>query len=306
MGDFLNRVDRLRVAPVSVAHRVALFLSSSERRAVISEGGDDTMFYSVLMKKNYPEKIQPVVEFFAAQGRKRVLDAMDVLQNMGKLDRSFAIVDRDFHFNDPSTLSDGHCLVLDVYSFENLFGDSKILINMGKLFFGLEPGSPHLADWTLSVDMFLGSLQETLIGEHAIGLWCKINSKNCALSDFKVARHLKCCANGAVTSVADIKQKFIDETSSDLIEASEEDISNFEIQLAGMPWQLWFRGHYFWILYVNMLNAFRESIDSDRKTLKQSRSRTRQELSARHVIEAATSFVPCPMQLIRFFELVNS
>lgn len=72
-----------------------------------------------------------------------------------------------------------------------------------------------------------------------------------------------------------------------------------------LPWTRTFRDHFFWTLFVKLSNSFRARLDESFRCEGYSRARTRVELSERHVIEGAVSFIPTPAELEEFFYLVT-
>lgn len=167
MSIFLNMLQERKNASVTLAHRIALHLSRFNEKILIVEGGEDLYFYSSMVKRELPDKN---IQFFVGGGRKNVIDTVDALDSLGKERGYFAIVDRDFYFDDPNILR-GTILVIDVHSFENFFGERPTLIDIGKAFFGLEPGE-DLEEWSACVSKFLTSIQTELIYEHAVAVFC--------------------------------------------------------------------------------------------------------------------------------------
>lgn len=73
MSSFLREVAKRQNAPEAVAHRVALFLSSRNRRAIITEAADDIYFYGALIKR---VRGRHGAEFFKALGRSKVISVL--------------------------------------------------------------------------------------------------------------------------------------------------------------------------------------------------------------------------------------
>lgn len=301
MGEFLDKVNARYEAPEAVAHRVALFLSSTDKRAVIVEAGDDVHFYCTLLRRL--ESDRPV-EFFRGYGRPKVLKALEMLSDLGKIDQSFAIVDRDLNTEDPHMLHSGHCLVLDVYSYENYFENVELLVDVGKVFFSLDHGTSPLIRWSAIVQRFLETLPGSLRLEHAVALQCRLQGLNCNLGCFRVTVHLQLDAQGTVKREPNTTEHFLREVRVDKTQISAIDTKSCEDVLASRPWQATFRGHFFWTMFVKLLNQFRLSLDRELASSKQNRSRTRSELTERHAMEAATSLLPFPPFLRDFLSSV--
>lgn len=220
---------------------------------------------------------------------------------MNKADRAFGIVDRDFHISDPDLLESGHCYVLEVYSFENFLAEKDFLIDLGKHFFALEVGSEASIDWDRRVDLFLHSVALSFVDEHAVAYWCHKNSKICQLENFDVCGVVVITSDGKVEKNPNGRDIFVSETKADISALSVEELKACALELSSLPWQRAFRGHYFLKLLVKFINGFRADLDASYKECGYNRTRTRAELSERHIIEGATPFVPLSASLERFF-----
>lgn len=131
MSEFLDYVKQRKNAPEAIAHRVALYVSASDRRAIITEAGDDICFYAALLRRM---KSLRKVEFSPAHGRDKVVSVLLALQRMGKASNTFGIVDRDLNLDDPKLIFENRCLVLDVYSFENFLPKNSFWSKSGESF----------------------------------------------------------------------------------------------------------------------------------------------------------------------------
>lgn len=298
MGVFLEQVASRLNSPEALAHRVVLYLRNTERKALIVEAGDDLIFYSALLRRH---KNRAPIELFAANGRNKVIFALSTLQKMGKKDCSYAIVDRDFNVDEPDRLLDGHCLVLDVFSFENYFGDKEVLYDIGKVFFALDPDSDFLTLWNNAVVKFLECLPTVLKKEHSVAMSCHAAKANCNLNDFKLFSHISVTREGNISMLDGVFERFIEEARVDLAAVDSKKIEENNATLNERCWKQWFRGHYFWKILIKFINIFREYLDDLWRHLKISRARTKPEITERHALEAATSFLPTPQHLEPFF-----
>ncbi len=223
MGEFLDKVKARYDAPEAIAHRVALYLSTPDRRAVVIEASDDLHFYCSLVRRLGSKR---PVEFYPGHGRSKVFKTLDVLTALGKFDRTYAIVDRDLNIDDPPLLYSGHCLVLDVYSYENYFANQSILVDIAKTSFGLEFGAAPILSWHLIAKNFMITLPESLRIEHAMAYGCRLTKSNCNLSNFRVTLHLDIDEAGHVKRTPDTTAQFIRETSLDESSISPEVIAH--------------------------------------------------------------------------------
>jgi hypothetical protein len=107
MSGFREQLDARRQFPVAVAQRIALRSDQTTMYALVTEGGDDVYFYSVVLSRM---NLSEYFEIFSAAGRSNVIRCLEILDEMGKLQRSFGIVDRDFDLDSHSLLVNGHCL----------------------------------------------------------------------------------------------------------------------------------------------------------------------------------------------------
>lgn len=301
MGEFLAEVAARAVRPESLAHRISLRLSLTDAYPVVIEAGDDAFFYTAMALRL---RFSRELEFFVADGRPKVLSALQILTDMKKMERVFGIVDRDFHFEDPQTLFDGHCLVLDVYSFENYFMEHEHLINIGARMLSLEPGSDAHAEWVSISKNFLDHLRGSLRPEHAAGLWCRNKKKTCNLNNFRCVKYVTSNPDGSLSRSSDVLDRFKVETNADLEEATDNAIDECLKLLDGMPLSMGMRGHYFWEMFVELLNKYRLAVDEKLKAAGSSRARTRTSIDQRHAVEASTSLIAVPELVGKFLTMI--
>jgi len=235
-----------------------------------------------------------------------VISALEILNLLGKGDRSYAIVDRDFNLDDPALTADGHRLTIEFYSVESYFADRDALLEYGQSQLGLEAASAERQRWTEAVDVFLGSVCDTMIEQHVVALWCRDRAKNCNLSNFNPGSYTTIDELGNVTAAAEFEVAFRMQANPDSVLATESELQSCRSKLNARPWQVWFRGHYFFALFVKFLNVFRKAIDEENRAAGRPRTRTRAEITERHAFEAGTNFVPVPQIVEAFFGAVAS
>ena len=301
MGEFLDSVNQRAAAATPLAHRIALYLNSPERRAVIVEAGDDQFFYAALLKRRSHRR---QVEFFLGLGKTKVISTLDVLADLKKLDRSFGIVDRDFDFDSPERTHGGHCLILDVYSYENYLVNLRTIVELGKAAFGLEGGSPEAGRWELCVGTFLETSVEALHREHAEALWCRRNGRTCHLNNFDPIPALVLTDVGSVQRRLDTNDAFITQTSADLVGITDQIRDDLCVELRTRGLGRTVRGHYLTRMLVRVLNLFRVSLDGQFGTQGRSRTRTRVEISERHALEGAVNFFATPPIMEKYLDEV--
>lgn len=300
MGEFLEKVKSKRQSPSAVAHRVALYLNDDSRRALVVESSDDRFFYLAAMRRIKSGK---KYEAFSADGKKGATRAIEILNGMNK-DGAYAIIDRDFEFDSPDYLFGGRCLVLDVYSFENIFAMGGNISAIGRAFFGIEEGTSELELWNAASASFVSNLPLILRTEHAIAIIALRNSKVCYLSAFNVGKHVSADHNGNISLPDNVCELFVKETSLGLSDREIEGIVQAPELILPTDWLRFFRGHYLIKVLVGFLNSFRRELDVLRQRRGASRSRTRNEISERNVLEGAVPHIELPERLDFFLSKV--
>jgi hypothetical protein len=297
MGDFLDRVSERRNAPVALAHRISLLISKNGKKALIVEAGDDVMMYGALIRRF---GVFGRADIFPAEGRGKVISALTALSELGKHDYSYAIIDRDFHFDDPTLMFGDHCYVLDHYSVENLFLDLDTLVEIGYNFLALDPDGAERELWYSSVARFLGSLGNSFIEEHAIAVACLLQKANCNMSNFDISQATSANMDGSFDVLGNASDDFIRLAQINREHITAQNLEKGLRLVCGRPVQSYFRGHYFWTLFVRMFNNFRSELDQSYQQQRRARSRTRAVINERHALEAAMPFAPVPASLERF------
>ena len=301
MGRFLDEVNARAARPETLAHRISLRLSSSSAHPLITEAGDDAFFYEAIVDRlGFKGKF----EMYIADGRPKVDSTMAILRDLQKLQRVYAIVDRDFNYSDPERLHDGHCLVLDIYSVENYFLKEDVLKSIGVRLLSLEPGSENYNLWHSMAGRFMSDIRHSVQAEHTVALWCRNNRKTCNLSNYNICRYVRVGASGNLARSDDANSRFIIETGADLVDSTQDGLAECEADLIGRSVQSAIRGHYFWDLFVNMLNLHRLVVDADLQRQGKSRSRTRSPIESRHAFEASVSIVETPELVANFLREV--
>ena len=244
MGEFLERVSERGRNPEAVAHRVALFLSKEDRRAIIVEAGDDVLFYGVMLRRTV--KSRRTIEFFQAQGRSLVVRALEILLRMKKRG-AFAIIDRDFEFGRSPLTNDGHCLTTTYHSAENYLADPDCLIDTGKGLLALEFESKGLEAWVRACAEFSSKIGTILRDEHAVAVAAHQYSKVCFLSNFRIKDYIKVESSGKFHLEPGIYDNFIRVTGVEVDVEFLREVSLHRRKIEEMEWRVWFRGHYFWV-----------------------------------------------------------
>lgn len=295
MSNFLDKLQNRKNASVTLAHRIALHLSRFNEKILIVEGGEDLYFYSSMAKR---ELSASNLQFFIGGGRKNVLDTIDALDSLGKSKGYFAIVDRDFNFEDPVILN-GNILVIDVHSFENFFGERAVLIDIGRAFFGLEPGE-DLEEWSACVSQFLSSIETELIYEHALAVFCFNRGLRCLLSNVSITDILEFSEQGNLVRTNNATNEFIRQAQVDVSHLNQSEIDTIQNLLKQKSWREFVRSHYFWTCFVKVMNNFRKKLDEKLQKNRMNRARTRSELTSRHALEAATPQISTPPMIQDF------
>nr|WP_301302051.1 DUF4435 domain-containing protein [Methylorubrum extorquens] len=272
-------------------------MSSSTAHPLITEAGDDAFFYEAIADRlGFKGKF----EIYVADGRPKVDSTMAILRDMQKMQRVYAIVDRDFNYSDAERLYDGHCLVLDIYSVENFFLEEATLKSIGVRLLSLEPGSENFNTWHSMAGHFMSDIRRAVQPEHTTALWCRNNKKNCNLSNYDICRYVRVEASGNLVRSHDAHSRFVIETGADLVDSTQDGLAECEAALFEKPVQLAIRGHYFWDLFVAMINIHRLVVDAELQRQGRSRSRTRSPIASRHVFEASVSIVETPDLVANF------
>lgn len=295
MTSHLEALQQRKDAAVSLAHKVALHTSRSADKIVVVESGDDFYFYSALATRCVPETN---FQFFSGGRRRSVIETIKALKLLGKEHRCFGIVDRDFHFDDPEIIED-RILVIDVYSFENYFGNEKDIINIGRSFFALEPGE-NLNEWLEYTKRFLSTLPSAFAHEHAVALACFRNDIKCTLSNVNYDHIVSIDRDGSVKTIPGSSVEFRKKCGVDEEKFEKLDFLEYTKEIESSDWRRVIRGHYFWDCFVKMINIFRSTLDEKFVLSRTSRSRTKSELNSRHILEAATSHITPPATVTKF------
>ena len=295
MGEFLAAVTAKKDSPAALAHRVALLIDKSSKKALLVEAGEDYFVYGAFIRRM---GLAQQLAIFSANGKPKALLALDSLSALGKAKSSFAVVDRDFDFDLPSRVREGRCFVLDEAAVENIFLDDATLKDIGRNFFALEEGSIADDQWTEKAAMFKESLETTLLEEHATAFHCIKNQSICNLNNVNANDLTFEEKSGAVRPTADAPREFLRMTSAVAPDADE--LETLKGRLSARPVARWYRGHYAWQMLVRLLNTFRIQLDEKARLEGANRGRTRVALSERHALEAASSIVVIPQSLSDF------
>lgn len=81
MGEFLDRVTARRDTAVALAHRVALLIDKTGRKAIIVEAGDDVFMYTAFLRRL---GCAGRADLYAAAGRDKVIQAVCALLDLGR------------------------------------------------------------------------------------------------------------------------------------------------------------------------------------------------------------------------------
>jgi hypothetical protein len=190
---------------------------------------------------------------------------------------------------------------LDVYSYENFFADRSVLRNIGRAFFALCPGGSEDAEWGSLVDRFLATVPDSLEEEHALAFWSQRQGVACIMGNFSASAHLTIENDGSVVRKANTNPEFIRATGVLVGPNDAAEITQCRRRLTQEDWRRAFRGHYFWELFVRLLDQFRARLIARPSTSTMVRSRMKAQMSPRHALEAAVPFVPIPVELGNFF-----
>lgn len=303
MGEFLERVSARARNPEAVAHRVALFLSNEDRRAVIVEAGDDAFFYGSLFRRM--GRSQNRIEFFQDNGRDLVIRSLDILIQMKKR-HAFSIIDRDFDFYRDSLTHNGHCLTTRFHSAESYVAEERPLFEIGKSLFALEVGSESLTSWSQACSRFSTGIGSLLRDEHAVAAASYREARVCLLANFRVKDHISVDEEGGLSLKLGSYEQFLRITGCKIDKDFDRTVKDVRSDLDKMDWRMWFRGHYFWSVFVSFLNSFRNKLDIDNKNKNRNRSRTRADLTERHVYEVGAAFVPIPGEIESYFRAIDA
>jgi hypothetical protein len=295
MGAYLDAVTAKKDTPIAMAHRIALLIDKSGKKALIAEAGEDYFFYSAVAKRL---GVSAKMTAFAAHGKPKVLETLDALFLLGKKESSYAIIDRDFDFSSPSYIKDGHCLVLDEAAVESLFIEDESMDEIGKSFFALEEGGPEHELWINRCRTFKKSLDSVLINEHAIALYCHEHKSVCNLNNVTANQLTSENVDGSVEDTPNSMDEFLRLTSAVPPSTEEIEANADRIRERSIAERL--RGHYVWQMFVRTLNSFRVIIDARAQAGQRARSRTRLVLNERHSFDAASTSVSIPARLKEF------
>ena len=304
MGAYLQQVVAKRRSPEATAHRVALFLATKRRRAVLTEAPSDCAFYNVLLSRLPANDCE--IEFVSAFNRDGVLSALQLLDDLGKGTRSFGIVDRDFHFEDPETLADGRCLVLNVYSRENLLLDVNFVRQLSSSLFALEFDDPWRGRWSDAVEKFETTVPNALIKIHARAIVLKRAGLVCNLNNFCPSQVVSVAPGGEVHVGNDMEATFLRQTQASVNEKLEPTITAANLELEGINWRNWIRGHYAFKLLLMLINSFRETLDEARKAEKENRTKTKAYVHEAQINDLAAASLGIPDYIKKFFSRVTA
>lgn len=290
MVKFFDALEARKNKSLALAHKIALYISSYRKPALIVEGGEDLFFYSALSLRQFSHI---GIQFFVGNGRPGVLETISSLEKMGKKGLYYGIIDRDFEFEIDRVIMDGRVFVTKYYSFENYFGEKESLISIGKSFFALEHGQ-EIDRWTAYIENMILTIQEALFEIHVYALCCHATRKKCLMANISALDLVEIDADGSLKTVKCALEIFIENSNMNIEDLPAEIIGQCTEKLREMDWKIFIRGHYFFEIFVKMINQFRLKLDAERRTHGQSRARTKAELSLRHTLEAATSCIPTP------------
>lgn len=302
MTSFLEKIEARRNATTALAHKIVLFLGEAGRSALITEAPDDIHFYDVMFSK--AGALQGLA-IYSANGRKAALQTKQMVETISPGASVFAVVDRDFNFDEPSGVHGG-ILCINVYSIENYLYSEDLILRFIESYFALSPLNEEREIVRQRVIAMFESIPASLIDIHALAVLARRHEKECLLNSVQINRLLRLQDDGTVVSIDVAIDEFCAMSRLQLAEFDHDAVVNAKAELERIEPKAWIRGHFLFDIILKCIEACRVTLDNLFRQKSYSRTRTRVALQAQSLFSILCHQLEVPHEIRELYDVVSN